>query len=240
MVPEAVTDDGALTGRVLPVLAGSDPAGSDPTGSHPTGSDPAGGDRPGPSPAGKPSPADEQPRITFDRVGPGGTVASDSSFGVALVGLWQQCAESGAPVGFPAPVARIEVAARAAELVDGLRKGTVVGVVANHAHRLVGVGLLRTGRGIRDHTGRVEILLVHPDRVRDGLGTTILRDLLELATARGVERVDLEMQDDTGLAGFFGGFGFTEWGRRPSWLRLGPGGPRDEVVLGAVLAPAGT
>jgi GNAT superfamily N-acetyltransferase len=176
---------------------------------------------------------------TVDRVGPGGTVASDSAFGVALVSLWQHIADSGAPVGFATPVSRLEVSARVAELVEGLRKGTVVGVAANRARRLVGVGLLRPGRGIRRHTGRVEVLLVHPDQAGDGLGSALLSDLLRMAADRGIERVDLEMQDDDRLAAFFGRFGFTEWGRRPSWLRLGPGHVRDQVILGATLPDAG-
>ncbi len=46
------------------------------------------------------------------------------------------------------------------------------------------------------------------------------------------------MQDDPGLAEFFGRFGFAEWGRRPGWLRLGADGERDEVLLGAVLGSA--
>ncbi len=177
------------------------------------------------------------PGTTVDRVGPGGTVASDSSFGNALAGLFNTVAESGAPVGFPVPVSRVDVGARVAELVDGLRRGTVVGVAANRSRRLVGVGLLRPGRGIRAHTGRVELLLVHPDPARGGLGTSLLSTLLDLGRDRGVQRVDVEIQDDGALAGFFARFGFAEWGRRPSWLRIGPGEDRDELVLGAVLGP---
>ena len=182
--------------------------------------------------------AEREPAITVDRVGPGGTVASDSAFGVALVSLWQKLAENGAPVGFPPPVSRIDVAGRAAALVEDLRKGRVVGVAANRSRRLIGVGLLRPGRGSREHTGRIELLLVDADRSRAGLGTRLMDGLLTMAAARGLERVDLEMQDDPGLAEFFGRFGFVEWGRRPGWLRLGADGERDEVLLGAVLGSA--
>ena len=60
----------------------------------------------------------DQAAATVDRVGPGGSVASDSAFGVALVTLWQDVADAGGPVGFAAPVVRSEVAARAAGLVE--------------------------------------------------------------------------------------------------------------------------
>ena len=189
------------------------------------------------------APADEavaepEPAATLDRVGPGGTVASDSAFGVALVSLWQKLAESGAPVGFPPPVYRLDVAGRAAARGEDLRKGRVIGVAANRSRRLIGVGLLRPGRGSREHTGRIELVLVDPDRLRTGLGSRLLDELLTMAAARGLNRVDLEMQDDPGLAEFFGRFGFVEWGRRPGWLRLGTGDERDEVLLGAVLGSA--
>jgi GNAT superfamily N-acetyltransferase len=175
------------------------------------------------------------PAITVDRVGPGGGVASDSAFGVALVTLWQQVAEAGGPVGFALPVVRADIAARAAGLVDEVRTGRLVGVAANQARRLVGVGFLRPGRGSGQHTGRVELLLIGPERQRAGLGSRLMAELLEQARERGLQRLEVAVPDGEGLAGFFGRFGFAEWGRRPGWIRMGAGDERDEVVMGAEL-----
>jgi GNAT superfamily N-acetyltransferase len=173
--------------------------------------------------------------VTVDRVGPGGGVASDSAFGVALVTLWQTVAESGEPVGFPVPVVRADVAARAAGLVDEVRTGRLIAVAANHARRLVGVGLLRPGRGSQQHTGRIELLLVGPGHQRAGLGSRLLAELLERSGERGLERLEVAIPDGTEVLRFFARFGFAQWGRRPGWIRMSAGDVRDEVIMGAEL-----
>lgn len=211
--------------------AGSGP--SDDTGSTATNGRPAAGGTAGS--AGQEPGTEQAPGITVDRVGPGGGLASDSAFGVALVTLWQRVAEAGGAVGFPPPVVRSEVAARAAGLVDGLRTGRMVAVAANRARRLIGVGFLRPGQGTGPHTGRIELLLVDPAHTGAGLGTRLMRDLLALAVERGLQRLDVEIADGAGLAEFFARSGFVEWGRRPGWIRLGAADDRDEVLLGATL-----
>jgi len=179
------------------------------------------------------------PEITVDRVGPGGGVASDSAFGVALVTLWQQVAEAGGPVGFAPPVVRSEIAARAALLVDGVKTGRLIAVAANRARRLIGVGFLRLGAGQQQHTGRVELLLVQPEHTRTGLGSRLLTELLTTAEAQKIQLLEVQIEDGAGLEEFFGRFGFTEWGRRPGWIDRGAGveGPtrRDEVLMGVTL-----
>lgn len=197
----------------------------------------------GAAPVGEPGNTIEPvglPQTTVDRVGPGGGVASDSAFGVALVTLWQQVAEAGGPVGFPPPVVRSEVAAKAALLVDGVKTGRLIAVAANRARRLIGVGFLALGRGQYRHTGRLELLLVDPAQTGAGLGSRLLGELLSSARTGGLRLLDVQIQDDAGLADFFSRFGFTEWGRRPGWIELGTAtdGTRhgtDEVLLGVKL-----
>jgi GNAT superfamily N-acetyltransferase len=172
------------------------------------------------------------PLITIDRVGPGGGVASDSAFGVALVTLWQRAAEAGAPVGFAAPVLRSDVAARAAGLVDEIKTGRLIAVAANRARRLIGVGFLRPGRGSGQHTGHLELVLIDAEHTRAGLGTRLVDQLLGRAAELGLERVDAAVPADPGLESFFGTLGFVEWGRRPRWIRMSADDERDEVLLG--------
>ena len=68
-----------------------------------------------------------------------------------------------------------------------------------------------------------------------GLGTRLMTDLLALAYERGLQRLDLEVQDGAGLGAFFTRFGFAEWGRRPGWILSDANDERDEVVLGVTL-----
>ena len=72
-----------------------------------------------------------EPAVTLDRVGPGGTVASDSAFGVALVSLWHESRRPARRSASPPPVSRIDVAGRAAALVEDPQGRRVVGMAAN-------------------------------------------------------------------------------------------------------------
>ena len=179
-------------------------------------------------------PAGQVPTV-IDRVGPGGGVASDSAFGVALVTLWQRCAEAGDPVGFDLPVVRGEVAARAAGLVEEIKTGRLVAVAANRTRRLLGVAFLRPGRGSGRHTGYLALLLVDPDHRRQGLGSELTRTILVSARESGLDRVDALVAAGSGGENLLRTLGFTDWGRRPGWI-VGPDAdPRDELVMGLVL-----
>ena len=60
--------------------------------------------------------------------------------------------------------------------------------------------------------------------------------LLAQAREAGVQKVEAAVRDGAGLQDFFGRFGFAEWGRRPGWIRLGPGQEHDEIILGATVS----
>lgn len=183
---------------------------------------------------------------TIRRVGPGdraGTsaaptaspIAADSAFGVALVTLWHQVAQAGGVVGFAESVDRAEVARRAVVIVEDLRKGRSLGVVADHGRRLVGAAVLEPGVGARAHTGRIALLMVEPALTGCGLGRGLLESLLAGARGRGLEQVGVEFAEDDRVQRFFERFGFTVWGRRPGWQRVGAGPDRDEMVMGVRL-----
>lgn len=170
--------------------------------------------------------------VTVDRVGPGGGVASDSAFGVALVTLWQRCAEAGEPVGFAPPVVRADIAVRAAALVDEIKAGRLIAVAANRKRRLVGAALVRPGRNVAGHTGHLEIVLVDPEHRAQGIGRLLLDRALDLTRAAGVDRIDVDVPAVPDLQAFFAAFGFAEWGRRSGWLSKPD---RDELLMGKML-----
>ena len=204
-----------------------------------------------PRPVSGPSPSESEPespdfespgpdQITLRRVGPGGTWASDSAFGVAVVTLWHRVAESGGAVGFAPTVSRAEVAAVVAGLVDDLRSGRAFGFALNRHRTLVGVGVLRPGRGLSRHTGEIVAVMIDPDLRGSGSGTRLMTALLGQAREVGLTRVDACVREGAGLEDFFGRFGFAVWGRRPGWIRLGPGQERDEIILGADMGAVNT
>ena len=185
--------------------------------------------------AAPPGPAGQgrgQGQVTIHRVGAGQPMAADSAFGVALVGLWHAAAGLGeGSLGFVPPVLRSDVAAVAAQVVDRLRGGTSEGIALVKDRRMVGFGVLRRNPGLESHTGEIAKVMVHPDLARQGLGSTLMTSLLELARKIGLDRLDLSVRDGQGLAEFYRRFGFVEWGRRPGWIRVGPDDDRDEVFL---------
>lgn len=174
------------------------------------------------------------------RLGPGGSdqgpadrlLAADHAFGVALVTLWHRLTGHTATAGFPQGIDRGDIARLVPPLVDELRTGRVLGYGVTVGRHLVGVGLLRPGRGSATHTGALVLLLTDPDHLRTGVGGRILDALLQAAPDHGIDRVEVAVDDES--AGFFRARGFTEWGRRPGWRRPGPGSAaaRDEVLLG--------
>ena len=181
--------------------------------------------------------ADRHPTV-LRRVGPASPLASDSAFGVALVTLWHRVSAAGGAVGFPVEVTRAEVAARVAGVVDDIRMGRLIAVAAHVGRRLVGVVLLRPGVGLCAHTGWIRSLMVDPDEQGRGVGVLLMEEILAHARDRGLELIELSVRDGQGLGAFYQRFGFTEWGRRPGWLRVSPGDDRDEIFSVLRLADA--
>ncbi|WP_051264913.1 GNAT family N-acetyltransferase [Nakamurella lactea] len=171
--------------------------------------------------------------VEVHRVGPAGSLAADSQFGVALTTLWHAVSQAGGAVGFAPPVERPAVAAKAAPVVDDLRSGRAQGIALIAGHDLVGFGRLTPGTGITAHTGSITLVMIDPTRQGSGLGALLMNELMTLAAELGLERVELSIRDGHRLDGFYRRHGFVEWGRRPGWVRVADGDDRDEIFLWA-------
>ena len=55
--------------------------------------------------------------VEVRRVGPGGSMASDKAFAVALLTLWHRVAQAGGAVGFVLPADRSSVGAAVSEVI---------------------------------------------------------------------------------------------------------------------------
>ncbi len=172
---------------------------------------------------------DQADQAELHTVGPDGDLAADSTFAIALTGLWHAVSEAGGSVGFVPPVDRAAVAAVVAPEIDALRAGREHAVALILGRRLVGFGVLRPRRGLQAHTGEIVKVMVHPDAEGRGLGSRIMTALLDKARELGLEKVDLSIRDGLGLADFYARFGFVEWGRFPGSIRVATGDDRDEI-----------
>lgn len=74
-------------------------------------------------------------------------------------------------------------------------------------------------------------LAVRPDARRAGQGTRLVAEGVAAASARGADRVFLEVADDNAAArALYAGAGFTEAGRRPRYYAR-PDGARIDALL---------
>ena len=174
-------------------------------------------------------------RVELHAVGPHGDLAADSSFAVALTGLWHEVSQAGGSVGFVPPVDRAAVAVVVAPEIEALRAGREHAVALIQGRRLIGFGVLRPRRGLQAHTGEIVKVMVHPDAEGRGHGSRMMTALLGRARELGLERIDLSIRDGLGLADFYSRFGFVEWGRFPGSIRVAPGDDRDEIFYWADL-----
>ncbi len=171
------------------------------------------------------------PEPVIHRVGPDGTMAADSQFGVALTTLWHAVSLAGGAVGFVPPVDRPEVAAGAAAVVAQLRDGKSTAIALIADRQLVGFAKLAAGTGLMSHTGEITAVMVDPALQGLGLGGRLMTEMLALARLLGLERISLSIREGAGLESFYARLGFVECGRRPGWVRLADGDDRDDIEL---------
>lgn len=163
-------------------------------------------------------------------VGPTGTLAADSSFGVALVSLWVRVAQSGATAsGFPAGVERRDIATRVATAIDAIKKGWAFGAAVNVDRRLVAFGLVTPGVGLSAHTAELGPVLVDPDHLGQGHGTAVLHRLG--ASPGAVDRWVTSLPVGSPAGAFFQRFGFREAATLPGWVRTDAGGADPNTDL---------
>ena len=187
-----------------------------------------------PEPVTEPAAA---PSAELRRVGPGGSMAPDNAFAVALLTLWHRVAQAGGAVGFPSDVERSLVGRAVSPVVDAVKSGRAYALAVARSRHVVGFALLERGTRDRSHTATLSLLMVDPDSRRLGLGADLVGGILRVAADVGIERVVTGVPDGA-LSAYFSRFGFTEAGRLPGWLR--GRSDVDEILLTTLLPPAPT
>jgi len=140
--------------------------------------------------------------------------------------LWVAVTRAGGAVGFApdAPEAEIrELAARTLAQVRAQRLHMVA------LDGLAGVVFLQPGAGpVVAHRATVLRLMVRPELQGRGLGGLLLDAAVERGRELGFDQLLLSARGGTGLPEFYSHLGWTEVGRFPRALRVGPGDVRDE------------
>lgn len=148
----------------------------------------------------------------------------------ALGTLWTAVTRAGGAVGFPPDAPEAEVRALAEATAAEVRAGTLhLLALYLGGNELVGTVFLQPGRGpVVAHRATVIRLMVRPDLQGRGLGGRLLDAAVDRAAELGLAQLILSARGSTGLPEWYAARGWTEVGRFPAALRLGPGDVRDE------------
>ncbi|WP_370414046.1 N-acetyltransferase family protein [Streptomyces fradiae] len=159
-----------------------------------------------------------------------------------LIDCWIAVTNAGGAAGFPfPPVAEAEVAPVTDALIARLAPDGHRLITATVGARLAGwVVLGHDPNPLVAHWGSVHHLQTHPDFRGHGLGTALMRELHRVARDElSLTHLRLAARGGEGLEAFYTALGWTETGRWPQALRLGPTPEdlRDEVLMGLDLRP---
>ena len=154
--------------------------------------------------------------------------------------LWVAVTRAGGAVGFAPDAPEADIRALAASTLDEVAQGRLhmlalpgdpADGTPEPAERssLLGCVFLQPGAGpVVAHRATVLRLMVDPRHQGGGLGARLLAGCAELARDLGFDQLLLSARGGTGLPEFYRHLGWTEVGRFPRALRVGPGDVRDE------------
>lgn len=164
--------------------------------------------------------------------------------------VWTRVNDAGGAVGFLPGAPRAEVAEYYRWHGDRVLTGEAVMVALVDpldATRVWAFGYWHvTPRPIFAHVADLRRLMVDPARQSANVGRLAMAAMVGVARRdlRGVELLQLDYRSGLGLGTFYASLGWTEVGRIPRSLRVGPGDDRDDVIMvrrldGGPLAPDG-
>jgi GNAT superfamily N-acetyltransferase len=156
----------------------------------------------------------------------------DDSLRRELLSCWTDVSNAGGAVGFVPPVTEDDVSPVLDKLLEGVRSGRDVLAVLRVDREVAGfAAIVGSSSPLRRHWAMVLRVQVHPSRQGSGLGRVLMDGVHDIARARGWEFLSLSARGGTGVDGFYRGLGYTEYGRLPGAIRVGPDDDRDEILL---------
>jgi GNAT superfamily N-acetyltransferase len=149
-----------------------------------------------------------------------------------LLRCWTDVSNAGGAVGFVPPVTEDDVSPVLGKLLEGVHSGRDVLAVLSVDREVAGfAAIVGSSSPLRRHWAMVLRVQVHPSRQGSGLGRVLMDGVHDIARARGWEFLSLSARGGTGVDGFYRGLGYTEYGRLPGAIRVGPDDDRDEILL---------
>ena len=156
----------------------------------------------------------------------------DAALRGELLSCWTDVSNAGGAVGFVPPVTEDDVSPVLDRLLEGVQSGRDVLCVLTVDGGTAGFAVLvGSSSPLRRHWATVLRVQVHPSRQGGGLGRVLMDGVHDIARSRGWEFLYLSARGGTGVDEFYRGLGYTEVGRLPGAVRVGPGDDRAEILL---------
>lgn len=154
-----------------------------------------------------------------------------------IVTLWTDVTNAGGAVGFAPPVVAADIRPLAEQTLAAVESGPDHLLIQTDDGELTGLLFVVDNRfAFKDHWRVLKRVMVTPDGQGRGLGTALMREAERIGRAMGLEALHVTVRAGTGTEKFYERLGYTEVGRLPGALRIGPDDERDEIFMWLPLA----
>jgi GNAT superfamily N-acetyltransferase len=149
-----------------------------------------------------------------------------------IVGLWVEVTNAGGAVGFVPTVGPRDVRPMAEESLNEVENGPDRLLIQTDDGALTGLLFITDNRfAFKDHWRVLKRVMVTPRAQGRGLGTALMLEAERIARDLELTALSITVRGGTGTEKFYQRLGYTEVGRLPGALRLGPGDDRDEIYM---------
>lgn len=150
----------------------------------------------------------------------------------SIVELWAEVTNAGGAVGFVPTVSEDDVRPLADASLAGVADGHDHLLVQTDDGELTGLLFIVDNRfAFKDHWRVLKRVMVTPRGQGRGLGTSLMREAERIGRRMGLAALHLTVRAGADTEKFYARLGYTEVGRLPGALRVGPGDDRDEIYM---------
>jgi GNAT superfamily N-acetyltransferase len=149
-----------------------------------------------------------------------------------IVDLWAEVTNAGGAVGFVPPVRAEDVRPLAEATLAAVEAGPDRLLIQTDDGELTGLLFFVDNRfAFKDHWRVLKRVMVMPRGQGRGLGTALMREAERVGREMGLAALNVTVRAGAGTEKFYERLGYTEVGRLPGALRVGPDDERDEIYM---------